>query len=137
MTGRRRLALGLGVLVLAVVAAAAAIAFFAARDDATVARAQGPGAPRAAGAGPAVRPGNVLLLYADPAAAGALRALAEEVAGPPSPALVAAGQAVVVRRQPGLGAPVRALSATRRLDSAGADDPALREFVEFWVGREP
>jgi hypothetical protein len=125
------------VLVLTVVAVAAAIAFFSARDDATVSRAQGPGAPRAAGAAPAVRPGNVLLQYADPALAAGLRALAEDVAGPPSPALVAAGQAVVVRRQGGLRPPVRALSATRGVDAAGPRDPTLREFVEFWVGREP
>ncbi|MBA3327851.1 MAG: hypothetical protein H0T43_06075, partial [Solirubrobacterales bacterium] len=52
-------------------------------------------------------------------------------------ALEAAGQAVLVRRGEDLGVAVRALTATRSLDAPGPRDPALRTFVEFWLGRDP
>jgi hypothetical protein len=133
---RRTIGIGAGLVVLAAVAAVAAIAFFNARDDATVSRADGPGVRRPAGAPPRVRAGNVLLLYRDPAAARGLRALADELAGPPDPALEAAGQAVVVRRDRALGAPVRALSATKRQDAPSAGDPVIRGFAEYWLGRD-
>jgi len=136
----RRLALALAALLLAAGAAVAAVAFFAARDDAPVARDPGPGVP-AERLGPAARdaprttPGNVQLLYADRAAAAPLRALAEEVAGPPSPELEAAGQAVLVRRVPAVGHGVLALAGDRGLRTDDPNDPRLRAFVEAWLGR--
>lgn len=131
----RKIGIGGGVLALAVAAAIAALAFFDARDDATVLRTPSPGVARAAGEAPPVRSGNVLLLYRDLRSAAPLRALADELSGPPDPALEAAGQAVIVRRSPQLPGPVRALSAARRLDGRGAGDPAVRGFAEFWLGR--
>lgn len=133
----RTLALGLAAAALVVVAAVAALAFFDARDDSTVTRADGPGSPRPDGADPAVRTGNVLLLYRDRAAAPALDAVRDELSGPPDPALVAAGQAVIVRREPRLAPAVRALSASHRVDAASSDAPAIRDFVDFWLGRSP
>jgi hypothetical protein len=130
------------VLVLLVIAVAAVVgiagaALLAARDDATVTRSAGPGVARAAGATPRVRDGNVVLLYSDERLTRRLRELALEIGGPSDGPLVAAGQAVLVRRRPGLRVPVVAVSASRRLDASGPDDPALRAFVEYWLGREP
>lgn len=133
----RKLAVVLGVMVLAVVGGAAALAFFNARDDATVARGDGPGRPRPPGTDPPVRAGNVVLLHERPALEAPLQALAADIAGEPTPALQAAGQAVLVRRAANLGPDVRAITATRQIDAVGADDPQLRAFVEHWLGRAP
>jgi hypothetical protein len=112
-------------------------ALLASRDDSTVTRDSGPGAQRPAGARPQVAPGNVVLLYSDERLTRRLRALATDIGGPPDPALVAAGQAVLVRHQVNLRVPVVAVTATRRLDAASPEDPALRAFIEYWLGKEP
>ncbi len=125
----------LGILVLGGAGIFGAIAYFNARDDATVSASAGPGRERAAGEPPVVQAGNVLILYSDPELAGRLRALQRELAGSDA-SLAAAGQAVLVRRDAGLPAPVRALSASHRLDSSRAEFPALRDFVEYWLGRD-
>lgn len=128
--------LAIGAVVLAVIGVALVAAFFAARDEATVPQPTGgPGVPRAADARPEVKPGNVVLTYSDERLTSELRALAARMAGEPSPALVAAGQAVLVRREPNLQVPVTALTATRRLQAGGPRDPALRSFIEYWLGR--
>jgi hypothetical protein len=127
--------LALGALVLAIAGVVAALQFFSSKDDATVTRSGGPGSARPAGDTPAVRDGNVLLLHRRPGDARALRALADDVAGPSSAKLQAAGQAVLVRRDPALAVPIIALTATRRIESQRADDPALVQFVEYWLGR--
>ena len=120
---------GLGVL--------GAIAYLNSRDDATVSTSEGPGEVRRAGEGPVtVKPGNVVLLYADRELAAPLRALQRELAGPPSEQLSAAGQAVVVQRLPDVAAPIVALSARHRLQASRPDAAQLREFVEYWLGRE-
>ena len=54
---------------------------------------------------------------------------------PPTPELEAAGQAVLVRHDAKLAAPIVAVTATRRLQAQRADDPALARFVEYWLGR--
>ena len=131
---RIRPVIAIGVLLLTAAGVVGAIAYLNARDDATLSAAQGPGRERPAGARPAVEPGNVLLTYSEPQLAPALRALARELGGSDD-ALAAAGQAVLVRRRPGLPAPISALSAGHRLDAARADDPALRRFVEYRLGR--
>jgi hypothetical protein len=127
----------LATVVLTVLLVAGAAAFFVSRDDATVPRAAepGPGEPRPENADPQVRPGNVVLLHSDERLTLDLRRLAERVAGPPDPALTAAGQAVLVQPRPNLEAPVRAVTATRMLDADGPDDQALETFVEYWLGR--
>ena len=132
----RRVAVALGVLLVAVAGVAAVVAILNARDDSTIGGSEaGPGIRRAAGARPVVAPGNVVLLYSDERLTSALRKLAVDTGGPATPALRAAGQAVIVERQPGLRVPVAALTNERRLDADGADDPRLREFVEHWLGR--
>jgi hypothetical protein len=133
----RRVAAAIGVLILAAAGVAGVVAFLNARDDATVQRSAGPGSKRVAGAQPVVAPGNVVLLYSDERLTAALRRLALDIGGPASPAVEAAGQAVIVQRQPGLRVPVVALTADRRLDAVGTDDPLLRPFAEYWLGRRP
>jgi hypothetical protein len=103
-----------------------------------------------------VRRGNVVL-QVHSYDAGAVRDFATEVAGPQDAALRAAGQAVVVVvEDPGIGiaepdiactdqagttvpcgprAEVVAWAQGRRLAAASADDPALRAFIEYWLGR--
>ncbi len=62
------------------------------------------------------------------------RDLAEEIAGPPSQALRDAGQAVLVQSGTGRGGIV-ARAWRRELRAEDPEDPALREFVEYWLGR--
>jgi hypothetical protein len=127
----------LATIVLTVLLVAGAAAFFVSRDDATVPRttASGPGVARPAGAQPRVQPGNVVLLHSDERLTLDLRRLAERIAGPPDPALTDAGQAVLVQQRPNLRVAVTAVTATRMLEAAGPDDPALEQFVEYWLGR--
>jgi len=130
--------LALGAALLAVVGVAALTAFFVSRDDATVPQDSSnpsPGVARAAGTQPRVRAGNVMLLYSDERLTSGLRGLAGRTAGPPDPALEAAGQAVLVQRRPNLRVPVTAVTASRRLEASGPDDPALEAFIEYWLGR--
>jgi hypothetical protein len=82
-----------------------------------------------------VAPGNVVLLYSDERLTLELRELALHTAGKATPELVKAGQAVIVRRQPGLRVAVVALTSDRRLDAADPEDPRLRAFVDYWLGR--
>jgi hypothetical protein len=132
----RRIGVGLVALLLAAAGLVAAIAYFTARDDSTVTRSDGPGTTRAAGARPAVAAGNVVLLFSDERETTALRALARDIGGPATPALQKAGQAVIVHRQTGVRSPVVAVTKDRRYDATGTDDPALRGFVEYWLGRD-
>ncbi len=129
----------LATIVLTVLLVVAAAAFFVSRDEPTVPRTaqSGPGKERAAGAQPRVRvrPGNVVLLHSDERLTSQLRELAEGTAGPPDAALEAAGQAVLVQQRPNLDVPVTAVTATRILEATGPDDPALRSFIEYWLGR--
>jgi hypothetical protein len=131
----RRAAVALGVIVLAAAGAVAVMALLNARDEPTVHRSAGPGVTRVEGARPAVAPGNVVLLYSDERETAALRELALDTGGPATPAVRAAGQAVLVVRQPGLRVPVVGLTTERRIDASGPDDPRLRAFVEYWLGR--
>jgi len=105
--------------------------------------AAGPGAPVPGGAPPGLSPalrrslarGDVALAYGTARAPAALRALADDVqGGPPDPALAAAGQAVLLVRQPGT-AGIVALAWRRRLAARSPADPALRAFTEYWLGR--
>lgn len=131
----RRPLLALGVLVLAVAAVAGALQFFSSKDDATVTRSGGPGNARPAGDTPAVPDGNVLLLHRGRDEAPALRRLADDIAGPTNAKLEAAGQAVLVRRDAALAVPIAAFTASRRIEVERADDRALAQFVEYWLGR--
>jgi hypothetical protein len=132
----RRAAVALSIVVLAVAGAVAVMLILNARDDATVQPSGGPGVKRIAGARPAIARGNVVLLYSDERLTSALRQFALDTGGPATPAVKAAGQAVLVVRQPGLRVPVVGLTTDRRLDASGPDDPRLRAFVEYWLGRD-
>lgn len=131
---RPRPIVAVGAAVLSVAGVLGVVAYLQSRDDATVATAQDTGRLRPAGAKPAVKRGNVLLLYSDARQAPALRALRRDLGGA-APELAAAGQAVLVRRDEALPAPVVALSARHRLQARAASDPAVRDFVEYWLGR--
>ncbi len=117
---------GAAVAGLAVLVAAAGVvglvAFLQGRDEAGIGDAA-PGVP-ASDAPAAVADGSVVLEAADPAALAPLR---EEYAAP-------AGPTVRVRRAAGARG-VTAWARGRRLDAAGPDDPALRGFIEYWLGR--
>jgi hypothetical protein len=122
----------------AVIGVAALAAFFVSRDDATVPQGDGgPGVARETNADPQVKPGNVVLLYSDERLTSGVRALGRRIAGEPSAALQAAGQAALVQRRPNLTVPVTAVTASRRMEATGPDDPALESFVEYWLGRTP
>ena len=139
MAGKALLTLGTVVLTLILVGAVAL--FFISRDDSTVPHdaSNGPGVARsgAVASEPKVKAGNVVLLHSDERLTRDLRDLAERVAGPSDPALVAAGQAVTEQQRPNLSVPVTAVTATRMLEASGPDDPALERFIEYWLGRTP
>jgi hypothetical protein len=81
-----------------------------------------------------VRRGNIVLSYADAAAAPALRRLASGLGAPDTPELRAAGQAVVLRRDPRAGGIVaRAYRHTLTVSSAA--DGRLQDFIESWLGQ--
>jgi hypothetical protein len=144
---------------LALAGVAVALWFFTANDDATTSGppAQAPGVAAVVPSQFAadVRRGNVVLLVRS-GDLGPVQDFATEVAGPANRALRAAGQAVIVAgdaRLGGLGpdatctdhtgaavpcgpvADLVAYAQDRRVAVASADDPALRAFVEYWLGR--
>ena len=121
------------VALLTVAAVFGVLMFFSARDDSTIgdddANVPGQAAPEATDA--ELERGNVVLRFSAPADREVLRALAEEF-GPES--LADQGQAVLVRRDPGTRG-IEALAYKRRLQTPAADDPRLRTFIEYWLGR--
>jgi hypothetical protein len=131
----RKAVLALVVVVTAALGIFGVAALLASRVDSTVTPKDGPGAVRPAGARPIVAPGNVVLLYSDERLTSDLRRLAADIGGPPDKALVAAGQAVIVSHRLNQRVPVTAVTATHRLDAGAPGDPALRAFVEYWLGR--
>jgi len=78
--------------------------------------------------------GNVVIAYGGGRPPSSLRALADQVAGPFSPALAAAGQAVILARRPGVRGVV-ALAWSRDLRVRSPADPRLGGFAEAWLGR--
>ena len=78
--------------------------------------------------------GNVVLVYTGSEPPAALKALQEQVSGAFDPELAAAGQMVILVSRP-QGAGFQALAWRRRLRTADAADPALREFADAWLGR--
>jgi tRNA threonylcarbamoyladenosine modification (KEOPS) complex Pcc1 subunit len=126
------------VVVVVVIGGFGLATFVNGRDSASVDSAAGPGTARteaeAAGSQADVgTPGNIVLLHAGAQDGATLRALADDVAGPASPELERAGQAVIVRQDPQAGGVV-AVSSTRVLRVPAADDPQLRAFIEAWLG---
>jgi hypothetical protein len=127
-------------VLVAVVGAGALIAFFQSRDDASLDTGEGgqsaPGVAAPDETDPRLAGGNVILTYRRAEDGVVLRALAEDIAGPPDEALEEVGQAVIVLRRPNQSAgPVVAHAAGRRLVTEQPDDPELRRFVEYFLGR--
>ena len=131
---RRGLVIAAGTVV-TIAAVLGLLAFFNARDDSTI----GEETPPPGKADPSLtadqlKRGNVVLLYSRPADRAPLEELADELAGPPDPALTEAGQSILVERRP-RGRSVIANAYQRSLVVDSAEDPALREFVQYWLGR--
>jgi len=112
------------------------ITFFQARDESSIGgERSGPGVEAPDERSERLRRGNVLLTYKREQDGAALRALAEDIAGPPDPALEDAGQAILVERRPDQQQPVVARAWRRRLESPSVAQPAIREFAEAWLGQ--
>lgn len=124
-----------------VAAALGAITFFNARDDATTGvggEISAPGRPASnpSGLEPLLRAGNVVIEHPGTAATEReLRALADEISGSEDlAALRDAGQAVELRDGATNGR-ITARAWERALTTSDPSDPALRAFVEHWLGR--
>jgi hypothetical protein len=81
----------------------------------------------------ALAAGNVVLFYGTPQPPAALRSLATEEAGPFDPPLTQTGQAVILAPRPGTQGVVAA-AWRHLLRVPSPTDPALRRFVEAWLG---
>lgn len=111
------------------------LAFFNARDESTVAQQPGgPGEELPPLAEEIDVPGNVFLRASDGTDLPELRALGEEIAGEPTEALRATGQAVVVEQDISVDG-IEAVAAGISLTVQEPDDPELEEFVSFWLGK--
>ena len=130
-----------GIIALAAVVALAGvvglIAFFQSRDDASLdtTSADTPGVRAPELTDRELAQGNVRLTYRQSGQRAQLQALAEDITGTTGDALTEAGQSVVVRARPSGGGGVVAEAYQRRLEVAAPDDPQLRAFVEFHLGR--
>jgi hypothetical protein len=82
----------------------------------------------------ALQVGDVVIVYGSPRPPAGLERLARSVAPPVTPALAATGDAVILAPRPGT-AGVVALAWAHLLRVQGASDPALRQFIGFWLGR--
>src|SRR5208283_3523755 len=78
----------------------------------------------------ALAAGNVVIVYGGARPPAGL----QKLAGPFTPALAAAGDAVILARRPG-STPLTALLWTRMLKASGARDPLLAQFIQEWLGR--
>ena len=77
--------------------------------------------------------GNVVVMYGTRRPPRDLRRLAASIAAPFTPALAAAGQAVILARRPGTRG-LLALAWTRLLHVRSAADHQLRSFILLWLG---
>ena len=78
--------------------------------------------------------GNVVLMYGTRRPPAGLRRLVASIAAPFTAALAAAGQAVILARRPGTSG-VLGAAWTHLVDVRFANDPQLRSFVLYWLGR--
>jgi hypothetical protein len=82
----------------------------------------------------ALQMGDVVILYGGGRPPAGLEQLARSVAPPFTPELAETGAAVILARRPGTTGIVAA-AWTHLLRVGRASDPALRQFVGFWLGR--
>lgn|GEM_PF-2914715 len=78
--------------------------------------------------------GDVVVAYGTAAPPPGLVALADAVAGPFTPSLAAAGQAVVLDHRPATTG-LLALAWAHLLRVGTPRDPRLRPFIAYWLGR--
>jgi hypothetical protein len=78
--------------------------------------------------------GNVVVAYGGRTPPPGLVALAHKVAAPFTPTLAAAGLAVILDRRPRTTGLI-GLAWTRMVRVSAPNDPLLREFAGFWLGR--
>jgi hypothetical protein len=78
--------------------------------------------------------GDVVVMYGTPTPPSGLNSLVGSLAAPFTPALAAAGQAVVLARRPGTNGLV-ALAWAHMLRVAKPGDPLLGTFINYWLGR--
>jgi hypothetical protein len=137
----RRAGLGALAVLVALVGTVGLIAFFQSRDDSQIDGGSGDDAGRPtygvaspSETGAVLERGNVVLTYREAADRAGLVALAHDVAGTYSRELADAGQAVLVEQKDGQGERIVAHAYKRRLAAQSPQDPALRQFVEGWLG---
>ncbi len=82
----------------------------------------------------ALAAGNVVIMYGGRTPPPGLRAVARSVAAPFTAPLAAAGQAVILARRPGTAGLI-GLAWAHMIRVSRANDPLLREFVDYWLGR--
>jgi hypothetical protein len=82
----------------------------------------------------ALERGDIVIAYGTSRPPAGLEALAQDVAGGFTPALAAAGQAVILDARPGTRGLI-GLAWTRMLRVGSAADPRLRAFAGQWLGR--
>jgi uncharacterized protein DUF3105 len=78
--------------------------------------------------------GDVVIVYASRTPPPALKQLQDDLSGPFDPAVAAVGQSVILTRDPTVRQ-ITALAWRHRVRAAFADDPELRVFADFWLGK--
>jgi hypothetical protein len=78
--------------------------------------------------------GDVVIVYAGASPPAALATLVSDNAPPFSPALAQTGQAVVLTPRADVRG-VAALAWAHMLRTSNPGDPALRDFIAYWLGR--
>jgi hypothetical protein len=78
--------------------------------------------------------GNVVIVHPSRHPPAALTRLQNFFSGPFTSELAGTGQALILTSDPRIGQ-ITALAWRHRLRAASADDPRLREFADFWLGR--
>ncbi|HWK18758.1 MAG TPA: DUF3105 domain-containing protein [Solirubrobacteraceae bacterium] len=82
----------------------------------------------------ALEHGNVVFVYGTHRAPPGLSALARSIAGPFSPALAAAGQAVILARRSGTTGLI-GLAWAHEVRVSAPNDQLLGAFAQYWLGR--
>lgn len=82
----------------------------------------------------ALQLGDVVLMYGSASPPAGLKRVATTVAGPFTPALAGAGQAVVLARWPGVTGVV-GLAWAHLIHVRAGNESALRRFAQYWLGR--
>ena len=134
----RRAGILAATVVVAVIGVGGLILFFQSRDDAQLEGGGGskPGVVAPEETDAELVRGNVLLTYREPADEKGLQTIALDINnGPVDPDLRDAGTVVLIRRVKDQGERIVARAYQRRLAAQSPEDPALREFIEAFLGQ--